>query len=165
MLLDEPTTGQDWHSLQGLLDMMVRLNRQGNTTVMVTHDMDIVAGYATRVIVMAQGKIVLDGQPEEVFYDHYDELNALEPQASHGHRLLPAPTGPRVPAFHDQRRAGPIRGAGQRRTTPVRGTGRGAGACLGAHQGTPRCARSPLPADACRRAFRVLKLNQTERDQ
>jgi energy-coupling factor transport system ATP-binding protein len=77
MLLDEPTTGQDWHSLQGLLDMMVRLNRQGNTTVMVTHDMDIVAGYATRVIVMAKGKIVLDGQPEEVFYDHYDELNAL----------------------------------------------------------------------------------------
>jgi len=77
MLLDEPTTGQDWHSLQGLLDMMVRLNRQGNTTVMVTHDMDIVAAYATRVIVMAQGRIVLDGQPEEVFYDHYDELNAL----------------------------------------------------------------------------------------
>ena len=77
MLLDEPTTGQDRRSLEGLLDMMVRLNRQGNTTVMVTHDMDIVAGYATRVIVMANGKIVLDGRPDEVYYDHYTDLGKL----------------------------------------------------------------------------------------
>jgi len=77
MLLDEPTTGQDRRSLKGLLDMMARLNRQGNTTVMITHDMDIVAGYATRVIVMAGGRIVLDGRPEDVFYDHFDELSKL----------------------------------------------------------------------------------------
>jgi energy-coupling factor transport system ATP-binding protein len=77
MLLDEPTTGQDRRSLSGLLDMMVKLNTQGNTTLMVTHDMDIVAAYASRVIVMSDGQIVMDGRPEDIFYDNFDELARL----------------------------------------------------------------------------------------
>ena len=77
ILLDEPTTGQDMRCLASLLDLLALLNKQGNTTIMVTHDMDIVANYATRVIVMAEGKIVFDGPPREVFYEHFDELNSL----------------------------------------------------------------------------------------
>ena len=77
ILLDEPTTGQDRRNLSGLLGMLAQLNRRGNTTIMVTHDMDIVAAYATRVIVMANGQIVFDGTPEEVFYDHFEALAAL----------------------------------------------------------------------------------------
>jgi len=77
VLLDEPTTGQDRRALSGILNLMVELGRQGNTTIMVTHDMDIVAAYATRVIVMAEGKIVLDGPPEKVFYENYEELRGL----------------------------------------------------------------------------------------
>jgi energy-coupling factor transporter ATP-binding protein EcfA2 len=77
MLLDEPTTGQDRQSLSGLLDLMVQLNQQGNTTIMVTHDMDIVAAYASRVIVMADGQIVMDGRPEDVFYDQFETLSQL----------------------------------------------------------------------------------------
>jgi energy-coupling factor transporter ATP-binding protein EcfA2 len=77
ILLDEPTTGQDRRSLQGLLDLLENLNKQGNTTIMITHDMDIVANYATRVMVMDQGRIVMDGPCEEVFYDHFDYLEFL----------------------------------------------------------------------------------------
>jgi energy-coupling factor transport system ATP-binding protein len=77
ILLDEPTTGQDRHSLSGLLDLMTHLNNDGNTTIMVTHDMDIVAAYASRVIVMADGQIVMDGRPEDVFYDQFDALADL----------------------------------------------------------------------------------------
>jgi energy-coupling factor transporter ATP-binding protein EcfA2 len=77
ILLDEPTTGQDRKSLAGLLGMMNRLNQQGNTTIIITHDMDIVAAYATRMIVMADGEIVLDGRPAEIFYDRYETLNQL----------------------------------------------------------------------------------------
>jgi energy-coupling factor transporter ATP-binding protein EcfA2 len=77
ILLDEPTTGQDRRSLSGLLDMLSRLNRQNNTTLMITHDMDIVAAYATRVIVMAAGEIIFDGPPVDVFYDHFDALARL----------------------------------------------------------------------------------------
>jgi len=77
VLLDEPTTGQDRVSLEGLLDLLEDLNKHGNTTIMVTHDMDIVAAYATRILVMDQGRIVMDGSAEEVFYDHYDHLKIL----------------------------------------------------------------------------------------
>ncbi len=77
ILLDEPTTGQDRRNLSGLLGMLSRLNQQGNTTIMITHDMDIVAAYATRVIVMADGEIIFDGHPEDVFYDQFEALAKL----------------------------------------------------------------------------------------
>jgi len=77
ILLDEPTTGQDRRNLSGLLGMLSRLNQQGNTTIMITHDMDIVAAYATRVMVMADGEIVFDGHPEDVFYDQFEALEKL----------------------------------------------------------------------------------------
>lgn len=77
ILLDEPTTGQDRRNLSGLLGMLSGLSQQGNTTIMITHDMDIVAAYATRVIVMADGEIVLDGHPEDVFYDQFEALAKL----------------------------------------------------------------------------------------
>lgn len=76
-LLDEPTTGQDRRSLTGLLNLMVELDRAGHTTIIITHDMDIVAAYASRVIVMEDGHIVMDGPPQEVFYDGYDRLSSL----------------------------------------------------------------------------------------
>ena len=77
ILLDEPTTGQDRRSLGDLLDLLARLNKQGNTTIMVTHDMDVVTAYATRVIVMADGEVVLDGDREHVFYNEFEALEAL----------------------------------------------------------------------------------------
>jgi len=77
VLLDEPTTGQDRVSLEGLLDLLKDLNKDGNTTIMVTHDMDIVAAYATRILVMDQGRIVMDGSSTDVFYDHFDYLKSL----------------------------------------------------------------------------------------
>jgi energy-coupling factor transport system ATP-binding protein len=76
-LLDEPTTGQDRRSLTGLLNLMVDLDRSGHTTIIITHDMDIVAAYASRVIVMEDGYIVMDGPPQEVFYDGFDRLKSL----------------------------------------------------------------------------------------
>lgn len=77
ILLDEPTTGQDRLSLSGLLALMTRLNQQGNTTIMITHDMDIVAAYASRVLVVVQGQVVLDGHPSDIFYDNFETLNEL----------------------------------------------------------------------------------------
>ncbi len=77
ILLDEPTTGQDRRSLTGLLNLMVDLDRSGHTTIIITHDMDIVAAYANRVIVMDDGRVVMDGHPQEIFYDGFDRLNSL----------------------------------------------------------------------------------------
>jgi energy-coupling factor transport system ATP-binding protein len=77
ILLDEPTTGQDRISLDNMLTLMTDLNRAGNTTIMVTHDMDIVASYATRVIVMSVGRFVFDGRLTDIFYDHYETLDNM----------------------------------------------------------------------------------------
>ncbi len=67
LVLDEPTTGQDYLSRRQIMELAVSLNAEGRTVVMVTHDMALVAEYATRVIVMQDGEVVCDASPKEAF--------------------------------------------------------------------------------------------------
>ncbi len=69
LIIDEPTTGQDWHSAAGTMDTLRQLNREGRTIIIVTHDTRLAAEYAARVVVMAKGAIVADGPPAAIFYD------------------------------------------------------------------------------------------------
>src|SRR5437016_5758493 len=62
----EPTTGQDLTMKIEIMDVLPTLNGTGKTVILVTHDMDIVATYARRVVVMANGKVLLDGPTREV---------------------------------------------------------------------------------------------------
>ena len=67
LVLDEPTAMLDPAGRRELLETLQRLNRtRGATVVQITHYMEE-AALAGRVIVMAAGKIALDGPPEEVF--------------------------------------------------------------------------------------------------
>ena len=62
LILDEPTTGLDHRECLRVMDYVRQLNEQkGVTVVMVCHDMEVVADYAKRVIVMTSGKVVEDG--------------------------------------------------------------------------------------------------------
>jgi energy-coupling factor transport system ATP-binding protein len=75
LLLDEPTTGQDQIALDNLMHLTRSLiDNHGASVIMVTHDMDLVARYATRVIVLDKGKIILDGTPHEIFTHARDVL-------------------------------------------------------------------------------------------
>lgn len=67
LVLDEPTTGLDWADSQKILTIIRKLHVQGTTIIMISHDMEIVAGYAQRAIVVKDGQILLDGNIEEVF--------------------------------------------------------------------------------------------------
>lgn len=67
VIVDEPTTGLDWQGGEAMMAVMAQLHRDGRTIVIITHDMNIVAEYAQRVVVMANGRIVADGQPADVF--------------------------------------------------------------------------------------------------
>lgn len=67
VIIDEPTTGLDWQGGQAMMEVMTELHRDGRTVVIITHDMNIVAEYAERVVVMANGRIVADGDPAQVF--------------------------------------------------------------------------------------------------
>jgi energy-coupling factor transport system ATP-binding protein len=61
ILLDEPTRGLDYTQKASLLDLLRRFKRAGVTVVMVTHDVELVAQCAERVILMADGQVVVDG--------------------------------------------------------------------------------------------------------
>ncbi|WP_277673983.1 ABC transporter ATP-binding protein [Piscibacillus halophilus] len=67
LLFDEPTFGQDAHTTLELMKIIINLKRKGTSVVFITHDMDLVDQYADRVIVLNNGRIALDGQPEELW--------------------------------------------------------------------------------------------------
>jgi len=68
LLLDEPTSGVSAHEKFGVMDALVSVFRDSRiTTVFVEHDMDIVARYAERVIVFADGSVLAEGPPDTVF--------------------------------------------------------------------------------------------------
>lgn len=79
IMLDEPTTGLDEKDLQGILQLMQELiDFHNGTIIMVTHDMEVVAKYATRVIVVDDGQIVLNNNPDEIFKNNLEALEKLK---------------------------------------------------------------------------------------
>lgn len=67
LLLDEPTFGQDAKSNEKLMKLLQDRYDNGTSIVMITHDMEIVDQYATRVIVMNEGEIVTDCPPADLW--------------------------------------------------------------------------------------------------
>lgn len=67
LIVDEPTTGQDYRMSREIMDILMELNREGSTIIVITHDMRLVAEYCRRVIVMKRGRIIFDGKPEVLF--------------------------------------------------------------------------------------------------
>ena len=74
LILDEPTTAQDYVGRHVLCQIASRMRDQGKTIVMISHDMDLVAQYADRLIVMTEGRIIADGPKRDVF-DMHEELD------------------------------------------------------------------------------------------
>ncbi|MEM3815636.1 MAG: energy-coupling factor transporter ATPase [Candidatus Bathyarchaeia archaeon] len=68
IIVDEPTTGQDWNGTLKMMNMLRELNNRGHTIIIVTHDMNIVANYATRMVVLHGGYILTEGKPRDLFY-------------------------------------------------------------------------------------------------
>lgn len=68
LILDEPTVGLDPRGKEELMNVLIDLqNKTHKTIIMISHDMDIVARFAKRVIVMNKGEIVYDGNKQELF--------------------------------------------------------------------------------------------------
>jgi energy-coupling factor transporter ATP-binding protein EcfA2 len=71
MILDEPTSFLDPKSALEILEVISDLNKNlGITIILVEHRLDIVSQHANRVIVMDDGRIVLDGTPKDVYGEH-----------------------------------------------------------------------------------------------
>ena len=69
LLMDEPTSSLDIANRRDVLAMLDELSAFVRCAIVATHDMELVAEWATRVIVLEEGRLVADGTPREVFSD------------------------------------------------------------------------------------------------
>jgi len=67
LVLDEPTAGLDPQGRRQLLDHLLALHKQGVTLVMISHNMEELAAICDRLVVIADGRTVLEGPPGEIF--------------------------------------------------------------------------------------------------
>lgn len=67
VLLDEPTAALDLRHQESVLRTARHLRDQGACVVVVLHDLNLAAAYSDRVLMLAEGRLVADGTPEEVF--------------------------------------------------------------------------------------------------
>jgi len=61
LILDEPTTGQDWGHLKALMELLRVHVKEGMSVLLITHDRRLAVQYATRVMIMRDGTITADG--------------------------------------------------------------------------------------------------------
>jgi energy-coupling factor transporter ATP-binding protein EcfA2 len=69
LILDEPTTGQDRKNIDNIMEIMMETNRMGTTIILITHDMNLVAKYSNKIMVMDEGEIVFYGSKRDFFRD------------------------------------------------------------------------------------------------
>lgn len=66
LLLDEPTAGQDLRHYTEIMDFLCKLNRQGITVILITHDMHLMLEYTPRAVVFHDGQVIADRSSAEV---------------------------------------------------------------------------------------------------
>lgn len=67
IVLDEPTCGLDPVTSRELMEILERYKKMGKTIIHITHDMNLVCEYSDSMSVLKDGRILLEGKPEEVF--------------------------------------------------------------------------------------------------
>ncbi len=68
-VLDEPSTGQDHITTRKINELIGRLREEGSTVICVSHDMQLLADVADRLLVMWNGRLIADRPPRDVFAD------------------------------------------------------------------------------------------------
>ena len=79
LVLDEPTAGLDPHGSKEILELFKKLNESGTTIVLVTHDMNIVLEYASDVIVMNDGHVIMNTTPDKLFVEDVEKYSLETP--------------------------------------------------------------------------------------
>ena len=74
ILLDEPIAGLDPLGRKEFLNLLKTLNESGTTIIMISHNADALSEYASRIILMKNGRIAADGSTEDILSD-YDMLH------------------------------------------------------------------------------------------
>jgi len=90
MILDEPTSFLDPVGAQKIFEVINELNKKlGITIILVEHRLDLASKYANHVIVMDEGKVVLDGEPRGIFNSERARLIGVGiPKATRLYQIL-----------------------------------------------------------------------------
>jgi energy-coupling factor transporter ATP-binding protein EcfA2 len=67
IIVDEPTTGQDYRMVTSIMHLLRELHQQGKTILIITHDMRLVAEYCLQAAVLREGKTIFTGTPRQLF--------------------------------------------------------------------------------------------------
>ena len=74
LVMDEPTAGQDYQNYMNFMDSILQM--PGFEAILfITHDVDLAAIYANRILIISDGKLIADGKPQDVLRD-FDRLKA-----------------------------------------------------------------------------------------
>ncbi len=76
IIADEPTGNVDGEMSEGIMELLLRINKLGKTVIVITHDMSIVESYKKRIIRIENGKLVADIKPQG--YAPVPPLNASQ---------------------------------------------------------------------------------------
>ena len=91
LILDEPTAGLDPKGRDEILNQLKALHeKEKNTIILVSHSMEDIAKYVSEIYVMHDGKVVLEGKPQQVFQntEQLEQIGLAAPQVTYvGKRL------------------------------------------------------------------------------
>jgi ABC-2 type transport system ATP-binding protein len=96
LFLDEPTTGLDPQSRRNFWELVERVKARDTTIVLTTHYMEEAYELCDRIAIMDHGRIIAEGQPDQLLKHHYDDVILQLPQADFpsdlsglAHKVLP----------------------------------------------------------------------------
>jgi energy-coupling factor transport system ATP-binding protein len=67
LIVDEPTTGQDYARAKTVMEICKSFNDAGRTVIVISHNMNLVAEYCNTIFVFKQGSVFMSGHPREIF--------------------------------------------------------------------------------------------------
>ena len=79
LVVDEPTAGLDPAAAKDTMSLFKKINEEGTTVILVTHDMDLVASYCDEVVVMENGKVEAQCSPSNLFGRDLSEYSLQNP--------------------------------------------------------------------------------------
>ncbi len=86
LILDEPIAGLDPLGREAFLKLITKLNNEGMTIIMISHNADCIGEYAQRILVLNDGELIGDGTPQELFCN-VEKMQSLHLGVSHSREL------------------------------------------------------------------------------
>jgi energy-coupling factor transport system ATP-binding protein len=75
LIVDEPTTGLDSENVEKLMEILIKFNKAGNTVIMISHDLDVIARVANKIVIIQDGSVKSFFDSRQIFTENLDRYN------------------------------------------------------------------------------------------